>query len=65
MTGEGLDLASAGTAWRDGWTACPMTRPAAATYLTGIAPDRHGVTDDLFASLPEGMPTLATLLGLA
>ena len=44
-------LATAGTTWADAWSACPMTRPAVTTYLTGVAPDRHGVRDDLFAAL--------------
>lgn len=56
-------LASEGTAWRDAWTPCPMTRPAVASYLTGQAPDRHGVVDDVLAALPAGVPTLATQLG--
>ena len=51
-----------GAVWQDGWTACPMTRPAVTTYLTGLAPDRHGVTDDLTTSLSNQIPTLATLL---
>jgi len=55
-------LAAAGGARDDLWTAAPMTRPAAATYLTGLAPDRHGVRDNLFAALGEGVPTLATEL---
>lgn len=58
-------LASQGTAWKDAWTACPMTVPAAATYLTGLAPDRHGVRDDLFFPLPDGLPTLATAAAAA
>lgn len=55
-------LAQAGRAWPDGWTAAPMTRPAVTTYLTGLAPDRHGVRDDLFTALPAEIPTLADLL---
>jgi hypothetical protein len=51
------------TAWSDALSAAPMTRPAIATYLTGVAPDRHGVRDDVFASLPGDVPTLAELLG--
>ena len=52
-------IASMGRAWGDAWTAVPMTRPAAATYLTGLAPDRHGVRDDLFTALADDRPTLA------
>jgi len=55
-------LADGGTLWRDAWTTCPMTRPAVATYLTGLAPDRHGVIDDVSVPLPQNIPTLATLL---
>jgi tetratricopeptide (TPR) repeat protein len=55
-------MAAAGSARDDFWTAVPMTRPAVATYLTGLAPDRHGVRDNLFAPLGEGVPTLATEL---
>jgi arylsulfatase A-like enzyme len=55
-------LVASAQVWNDSWTACPMTRPAVATYLTGLAPDRHRVTDDLDSPLPEDLPTLATLL---
>ncbi len=55
-------LLDGGTLWSDGWTVDPMTRPAVATYLTGVAPDRHGVRDDLFTALPSTIPTLASLL---
>jgi len=53
-------VASMGRAWDDAWTAIPMTRPAVATYLTGLAPDRHGVRDDLFSPLSSEPATLAT-----
>ncbi len=56
------ELASSGNAWPHAWTTDPMTRPAAVTYLTGLAPDRHGVTDDLFTGLRDDVPTLATTL---
>ncbi|MCP3982451.1 MAG: sulfatase-like hydrolase/transferase [bacterium] len=52
-------LAERGQAWGDAWTAVPMTRPAVATYLTGLAPDRHEVRDDLFTSLADDVPTIA------
>jgi len=55
-------LMDQGTAWPDALSAVPMTRPAVATYLTGVAPDRHGVRDDLFAVLPAEIPTLAERL---
>ena len=53
-------IAEMGRAWGDAWTAAPMTRPGAATYLTGVAPDRHRMRDDLFSTLPDDLPTLAT-----
>ncbi len=56
-------LAESGIAWSDVWTASPLTRPAVATILTGLTPDRHGVVDDLLSRLPDGMPTLAGALG--
>ena len=52
-------------AWPNALSAVPMTRPVVATYLTGVAPDRHGVRDDLFAVLPAGIPTLAERLTTA
>ena len=55
-------LASRGTAWSDAWTTTPMTRPAVATYLTGLLPGDHGVRDDQFTSLVEDRPTLAEKL---
>ncbi len=58
-------LVDQGTAWPDALSAVPMTRPAVATYLTGVAPDRHGVRDDLFAVLPAEIPTLAERLTAA
>ena len=40
-------LAEQGAIWRDAWTAAPAIRPSVATYLTGLAPDRHMVIDDV------------------
>lgn len=56
------EIAGAGRVWSDVWTPVPMSRPAVASYLTGLAPDRHGVRDDLSSPLREGTPTLAGLL---
>ncbi len=56
------NLPADGAAWLDCWTASPMSRPAVATYLTALAPDRHGVRDELFLALPKTTPTLATAL---
>jgi hypothetical protein len=58
-------LAGRGAAWDDAWTASPMTRPAVTTYLTGVAPDRHGVRDDLFTPFDGSAPTVAELLSAA
>ncbi len=58
-------LVDSGAAWPAALSAVPMTRPAVATYLTGVAPDRHNVRDDLFASLPEEIPTIAERLTAA
>ncbi len=55
-------LAGAGIAWSDVWTASPLTRPAVATCLTGMTPDRHGVVDDLLSRLPDTTATLAGVL---
>lgn len=55
-------IAGGGFAVDDAWTVCPQTRPALASYLTGLAPDRHGVLDDSMSSLAGGVPTLATAL---
>ncbi|HKQ62697.1 MAG TPA: sulfatase-like hydrolase/transferase [Candidatus Polarisedimenticolaceae bacterium] len=55
-------LAKAGVAYRDAWTADPLTRPAIATYLTGLAPDRHGVRDNTFGALPSDVASLAAAL---
>ena len=54
-------LAADGTAWRRAWTTIPLTRPAVATLLTGVTPDRSGVRDDLFSALEPDVPTLARL----
>lgn len=58
-------LAAEGRVFDRAFTAIPMPRPAAATYLTGLAPDRHGVRDDLFSALPAEIPTLAARLAEA
>ncbi len=58
-------LVDSSASWPAALSAVPMTRPAVATYLTGVAPDRHGVRDDLFAALPAEIPTLAERLTAA
>jgi tetratricopeptide (TPR) repeat protein len=44
----------------DAVSVSPMARVASATVLTGVAPDRHGVRDDVSDRLSESTPTLAT-----
>lgn len=41
------------------FTPTPMTRPAAASLMTGRPPWEHGVRSDLHPALPSGLPTLA------
>jgi hypothetical protein len=55
-------LVAEGQVWPRAQTVAPMTRPAVASLLTGLAPDRHGVRDDLFATLAEDVPTVAERL---
>ncbi|MBZ0269123.1 sulfatase-like hydrolase/transferase, partial [bacterium] len=40
----------------------PVTLPSHATILSGLYPPRHGALDNGFYSLPEDVPTLATIL---
>jgi len=58
-------LVAEGQAWPQAQTVAPMTRPAVASLLTGLAPDRHAVRDDLFAALDEAVPTVAERLAAA
>ena len=46
--------------FEDAVSVSPMARVASATILTGLAPDRHGVRDDLSDRLSDSTPTLAT-----
>jgi arylsulfatase A-like enzyme len=55
-------LAEAGVVFDDAISAGPVTLPSHATILTGLYPPAHGALDNGFYSLPEGVPTLATVL---
>jgi len=55
-------LARDGVLFKDVHTPVPMTLPAHASLLTGTLPPTHGLRDNLLNRLPEGTPTLATML---
>jgi len=55
-------LAASGRTFADAVSASPMARPSAASMLTGVAPDRSGVRDNLFDTLPADVPTVAEKL---
>jgi arylsulfatase A-like enzyme len=40
----------------------PLTRPSHVTLLTGLYPQEHGIRDNVSPPLPEGVPSLATIL---
>ncbi len=46
-------------------TVAPTTLPSHASMFTGVRPTRHGVRDNVGFYLPEGIPTLATVLAEA
>src|SRR5260370_14908920 len=55
-------LAARGTRFAVAVAHVPLTTPSHASLLTGLAPPRHGLRDNGSFTLPEGIPTLATLL---
>ena len=55
----------AGRHWARARSAATQSTPSLATYLTGLAPDRHGVRGDLSSPLPAEIPTLAERLAAA
>lgn len=55
-------LAEGGVAFDDAIASAPVTLPAHATILTGLTPPAHGALDNAYYSLPEDVPTLATIL---
>jgi arylsulfatase A-like enzyme/Flp pilus assembly protein TadD len=44
------------------WSHTPLTLPSHATMLTGLLPPQHGVRDNTGFRLPDGTPTLASIL---
>lgn len=58
----GPDFLPGSTRFADATTPCPQARPAAASVLTGQAPDRLGVEDNANTPLRAAAPTLAGLL---
>lgn len=52
-------LAARGTRWNQAVTPTPLTLPAHASLLTGLAPPEHGLRDNGTAVLPKDVPTLA------
>lgn len=55
-------LAENGVRFPRAYTVAPLTLPAHASLLTGLAPPRHGVRDNGLAALPESAGTLAEAL---
>jgi choline-sulfatase len=59
-----IDAVAAGGARFDtAITPVPITLPSHTTILTGRSPASHGVHDNVLDRLPDGVPTLAVLLG--
>lgn len=52
-------IASSGLVFDDAVTTCPMARPAVASLLTGIGPDRLAMRDNTSDRLPPDVRTLA------
>jgi arylsulfatase A-like enzyme/Tfp pilus assembly protein PilF len=52
-------LAARGVRWTRAVTPSPLTLPAHASLLTGLAPPEHGIRDNGTAVLPKDVPTLA------
>lgn len=62
-TSPALDrLAAAGTRFAQAYAQAPWTRPSAASYLTGLYPESHGIATQ-FDQLGPDTPTLAGFLG--
>lgn len=54
-------LASRGVVFTNATTVSPMTRPTVAALLTGLAPDRSGVRNNVTDRLGKDVPTLAAI----
>ena len=52
-------VAAAGTTYDDAITTSPVARPALATILTGVSPDRSGVRDNIDDAVADSAATLA------
>lgn len=52
-------LAARGTRWDQAISSTPLTLPAHASLLTGLAPPEHGIEDNGSTVLPRSLPTLA------
>lgn len=55
-------LAREGTVFGRAWSTSSWTAPATASLLTGVYPDRHGVTRGFLAQFREGEPVAAEAL---
>jgi arylsulfatase A-like enzyme/tetratricopeptide (TPR) repeat protein len=55
-------LAAEGTRFASVTATAPLTLPAHASLLTGLYPPEHGVRNNGNFRLPEGLPTVATVL---
>ncbi|MCH9649431.1 MAG: sulfatase-like hydrolase/transferase [Deltaproteobacteria bacterium] len=55
-------LAARGTRFSRALTASPLTLPAHASLMTGLAPPEHGIHDNGTVSLDSSLPTLAARL---
>ncbi len=53
------EFVATGTSYDDAISTTNLARPALVTIMTGVAPDRSGVRDNIHDALPEGLPTLA------
>ena len=58
-------LAQRGALFEQAYTPAPMTLPAHATMMTGLAPPQHGARVNGEHRLGEGIPTLAEQLSAA
>jgi len=58
-------LAASGVRFTRAFTPAPLTLPAHASILTGLAPRRHGIHNNTTARLDERAPTLAAALARA
>ncbi len=59
----GIDrLAAAGVVFDRAFAHTPLTLPSHASILLGTTPLAHGVHDNGYFKVPEGLPTLATVL---